>query len=106
MINDVSSTGESALFYAILSGSLETVVALLEAGADLNEIANKGMNVFHHAAVRDHSEILEVLAVHPDAEKVIDLRDKYGRSALDVAQVCDKVLSVIASCCMCLGYYR
>jgi len=86
MINDVSGTGESALFYAILSGSLETVVVLLEAGADLTTVASKGMTVFHQAAVRDHSEIVEVLAVHPDAEAVIDLRDKYKRSALDVAQ--------------------
>lgn len=93
MINDVSSTGESALMYAILSGSLETVAVLLERGADLATVASKGMTAFHHAASRDHHEILEVLAVHADGERedegamIIDIKDKYGRSPLDLAQV-------------------
>ena len=90
MVNDVSSTGETALMYSILSGSLETVVALLENGADIDAVADKGMTVFHHAAHRDRHEILEILAVHPQAEEVIDVKDKYGRTALDLAQVCVK----------------
>jgi ankyrin repeat protein len=87
MINDVSSNGENALMHGILSGSLETVVALLEAGCDLSVVADKGMTAFHHAASRDHYDILEVLAVHPEGERVMDARDKYGRSPLDLAQV-------------------
>ena len=87
MINDVSSNGENALMHGILSGSLETVVVLLEAGADLSATGNRGLTAFHHAANRDHPDILEVLAVHPDGEQVIDLKDKYGRSPLDLAQV-------------------
>jgi ankyrin repeat protein len=102
MINDVSSAGESALFHAILSGSLETVVALLEAGADLTSVASKGMTAFHHAASRDHFEILEVLAVHPDGEVMIDHKDKYGRSALDVAQVSGVPPGVFTSHTCCL----
>lgn len=89
MVNDVSSTGETALMYSILSGSLETVVALLENGADIDAVADKGMTVFHHAAHRDRHEILEILAVHPQAEEVIDVKDKYGRTALDLAQYND-----------------
>lgn len=94
MINDVSSSGDSALMYGILSGSLETVVALLEGGADLSIVASKGLTPFHQAAKRDHHEILEVLAVHPDGEFLIDEKDKYGRSALDIA----KVLTVTTIC--------
>ena len=87
MINDESSDGETALVHGILSGNLETVVALLEGGAELNTVGKKNMTPFHEAAKRDHHEILEVLAVHPDGEVVINGKDKYGRSALELAQV-------------------
>ena len=72
-----------AIHAACASGSLSIVRALLEAGADVNALQEKGFTPLHEAAATGKLELLRILLDHgANAE----LRTEDGKSALDLAR--------------------
>jgi ankyrin repeat protein len=63
--------------------ALEIVKALVELGAEPNAVNRAGQTALHGAARAGRNSIVEFLAAHGAA---LDLKDKQGRTALDVAQ--------------------
>jgi ankyrin repeat protein len=72
-----------AIHAASASGSLSIVRALLEAGADVNALQEKGFTPLHEAAATGKLELLRLLLDHgANAE----LQTEDGKSALDLAR--------------------
>ena len=70
------------------SHSLEAVKLCLSMGADVNAINMDGLTALHGAAARGADQIVQVLV---DKGARMDIRDKKGRTPLDVAMGTDAV---------------
>lgn len=79
----VEGQNEPALHGAAAKGSVETVEALLNAGADVNAVDDLKATALHLAAERDHPEIIRILlraGADPQRRRIFD------ETPLDVAR--------------------
>ena len=77
--NERDEDGRTALFSAVLGGSLGLVGLLLESGADVNARDHHGFSALHFAAQEDVPEMVRLLAAR-GAD--VDAQDEDGCSAL------------------------
>jgi hypothetical protein len=76
--------GEPPIFIAALLGQIETINLLIEKGADVNvAAAESGLTALHGAAIGKRSEAIKRLL---EAGADATLRDKTGKTALDIAE--------------------
>jgi len=78
-------TGETILGgtdYGEEPDAIEAVKLCLDRGADVNAVDEDGMTALHHAVPRG-STVVRLLVEHGAA---LDIKDKFGRTPLDVAQ--------------------
>jgi len=78
----VAKCDHAALEQAVISGELPAVAVLVGAGVSLNRGNPEGVTCFMQAAYCGHESILKVLV---EAGADVDMKDHYGRDALDHA---------------------
>ena len=72
----------SALHWAVISHNAADVMALLEGGADIDEVSSFGWTPLHIACSNLLPAIVDTL-LHHNAD--IDIVDRHGRTALQLA---------------------
>jgi ankyrin repeat protein len=72
-VNRKSSTGWTALLQAVIAGSLETVSALIERGADVNAVTHSDASILYFAR-----DIVPFSADKPAAEEIIAFLESHG----------------------------
>jgi ankyrin repeat protein len=82
-VNQNSPSGERPLDVAATRGSIEEIEALLEGGADINAIGAMGRTALHEAVAQDHAHVVPILL---KAGASLLVRDKFGKTPLDIAQ--------------------
>ena len=81
-IEAANQVGGTALMVASQCGHHDVVKALLDKGANINAVAQNGITALMLVSQNCHPEIVKLLLQkNPD----FTLRDKYGRTALDIA---------------------
>ncbi len=64
-LNDIDNEGETALHYAVKSGTSDVVKTLLEAGAEVNvQSTEYKFTPLHHALIRRNNDIVASLLKH------------------------------------------
>jgi ankyrin repeat protein len=81
-VNELSSTGGSALHYAAYGGQTNAVRILLEHGADVNASDRHGFTSLHQAVRARHVEIVQLLL---GGEADLEACDNDGRTPLLMA---------------------
>jgi len=81
-VNAVDKTGGSALHYATISGDMDLIVPLLNAGADPNAENQNGVTPLHLAALYGDVETISTLL---NASAKVDTRARNGRTPLYLA---------------------
>ena len=74
--------GRTAMMWGSIQGSYDSLVLILEAGAQINIVDEAGNNSLYHAAENGHIEVVELLLTH-NAE--IDRENRDGRTPLMAA---------------------
>jgi pyruvate kinase len=73
---------DNELKYAVISGDLDKLLELIDAGIDVDAQDEKGLSVVHYAILNDRLDVLEVLI---DTDANINLQDDAGVSPLHLA---------------------
>lgn len=87
-VDPLDENGRTPLYYACVSGMHETVAALIEAGANVQVTATRGMGLSHVCALNlDHKSLSTILSAtypaHPDPNEL----DEMGRTPMYIAAV-------------------
>lgn len=80
-INAQNTDGNTPLFIAVWKGHIDSIKALIEQRADINEIDDNGMTLLHHAAKYGQAEAIRFL-VKPGN---VNAKDRFGRTPLHFA---------------------
>jgi ankyrin repeat protein len=83
-VNQVAADGDRPIHVACVRGSLEDVIALVEAGAEVNAVGDLGYTPLHFAASLGLAEIAEALLSH---KADLNAKNEFGETPLDVAKV-------------------
>jgi ankyrin repeat protein len=86
-INHKDKSGKSALIRACGKGDAEMVAALIEAGADLQEITPNGWTPLMFACYFEKTDIVKLLCRYPEIIASINHKDKSGNSALTIGNI-------------------
>ena len=78
------ASAEADIYWAIRTGDMPSVAALLESGADVNAPDEEGMTPLHWAAVSTQPEMVRLLL---DSGADVNARDVLGRTPLHYAAV-------------------
>lgn len=78
-VNVVDKLGQPPIFFA---GNRDCAVAMLDAGADILHLNNRGQSALHLAAHNGAFETVGFLTEHDQMRHMIDLQDERGRTAL------------------------
>lgn len=78
-VNAADKIGQPPIFFA---GTHDSVVALVDARADLLHLNKKGQSVLHLAAHNGAFEAVAYFTDHDFSQQLIDLQDERGRTAL------------------------
>lgn len=65
-------------------GNMEEIKALVEGGAMVTVVGEKGVTPLHEAASQGHTEAVKFLLQNG---ALLDVKDEFGRTPLDIAQV-------------------
>jgi len=79
----VNRDGESPLYWAALSGSIEIVKLLVDHGAQISRVDIKGNSPLHAAAADGHIEVIGFLL---ERKANRNLRNKAGERPADIAK--------------------
>jgi chloramphenicol 3-O-phosphotransferase len=90
---EVSSDEFTALYAAAMSGRVQAMQALLEAGAEVDHADSDGWTALHGASLLGHAEAVRAL-VGAGAE--VERADNAGRTALYAAAMSGQVLAIQA----------
>lgn len=60
----VDSNGDHLLHIAASAGDLRTVELLLRAGVDVDQTGDMGCTALHHAKLKGHDELVNLLSAH------------------------------------------
>ncbi len=80
-LNDKDRQGNTALLLAAVTGNLETLVALINKGADPSIVNNDGFSILH-ISVRANNSIMSAWLVENIGVRLINLRDNAERIPL------------------------
>lgn len=88
-LNEIDFMGASALHIAIRSGDPETVKYVLENAKDLPMHASYHINPIHTLALAKHNnkEITRIVLAHPTLKSLINEKDYFGHTPLDIARI-------------------
>lgn len=87
-MNQVAADGDRPIHVACVRGDLEDVIALIEAGADVNAAGDLGYTPLHLAASQGLLDIAGVLLKH-NAD--LKSRNEFGQTPLDVAKITEQI---------------
>jgi|ERR1700722_9991274 len=82
-VNQVGTFGNRPIHLASYRGKMADVLALVEAGADVNVQGDLGSTPLHEAAEQGHAEVVQYLLAHGASAH---LKNELGETPLDVAR--------------------
>jgi ankyrin repeat protein len=75
-MNYVDSNGDSLLHIATNAGDLTTVILLLKAGVNVNQIGDMGSTALHYARAKRHDDIANILLEYG---ALVNIEDDFGQ---------------------------
>ena len=81
-VNQIGNFGERPLHVACGRASMEEIVALVEAGADVNAPGDMRSTPLHESVTRGHIAAIQYLLDHGASP---DLKNEFGATAIDIA---------------------
>lgn len=101
-----TENGRTPLIQAACLGSLDTVQALLVAGADTSAKDHRGQTALMRASMRGMFAIVDVLLRTPGAASMMELKDNDGNTALGNAVLCPENLFWYEEDGSCAVFFR
>jgi len=77
--------GDGLIHYAAADGSVEDVIALLRAGADVNMIGDIGNTPIQYAAMKGHNDVVQILL---ENRADLSIANEFGDTAISWALNC------------------
>ena len=84
-VNTTDNKGQTPLMVAIITGSAQGVLALLQVGSDVTIKDDNSNSVLHHAVLHRRKKILGILLETPATRELLTSSDKNGKCPIHLA---------------------